>query len=644
MLHLLRLVLFLCLASPALAEGLARSPTPAWVDEIALPADDPDLRAQALDGVHYILSDFQVAFVGEERHSYARTVMQVTDRAGLELAATVSLDFDPAFDRMALTRLVVIRDGREIDLRDSVAEEILRREERLDEGIIDGTLTAYLQIPDLRVGDIVDYASVREMKPLVGAGERSVFATMEWDVPVGLTRTVVLWPKAWPMTLGPLPDRVTHAQGPGPGGTLRHEWRREGHVPPRPEEAVPALDDPTAYLRLTADADWGALSAALTPYYAADYPLTPEWDAKVAVLAAASPDPETRAIAALRLVQDELRYVSLSVGAGGILARLPQEVIPSGFGDCKDKALLLVVMLRKLGVQAQVALTDIDNGAGLPAEVPMLGAFDHAIVRIVVDGEAHWVDPTASHQGGGFATMAVPPYAWALPLAGAGQTGLEPIPEVAETAWSTDVTESYRFTAGGVFLTVRSVYLGGAADSLRQRFATSPRRQISDDYLDFYLGRYAGLTLQDDIVMQDDRATNRLTMEERYVLPRAALKRDGLDLDFPFAAEDFASNLPDRLIGPRTLPMDSGGPAVFRHVVEVKGAGFDFNVPDPVRLRNAAFAYDFTGRAPVRGEMVLAWTHRRTGGVVPAAEVAAVLRDAETVHDTTWFGWNVQPE
>lgn len=641
MLHLLRFVLFLCLAAPAWAQGFALGPEPDWVEDLPLPGDDARLKAEAQDGVHYILSDYQVMFVGEDRHSYARTVMQVTDRAGLEEAATISFDYDPAFDRVTLTRLKILRDGREIDLIDKVTPEVFRREQRLEEGILDGSLTAYLQVPDLRVGDILDYASLREVKPMVGAGERGVFAVMEWNVPVVLTRTVVFWPKDWPMTQGALPDRVSHAEGPGPGGTVRHEWQRAGHVPPRHEEAVPPQDDPTAYLRLSADPDWGPLSAALTPRYGADYPLTPEWEAKVAAIAAANSGAETRAIAALRLVQDELRYVSLSIGAGGIVARKPEEVITSGFGDCKDKALLLVVMLRRLGVEAQVALTDIDNGAALPAEVPMLGAFDHAIVRIMVKGKAYWVDPTGSHQGGGFSTMAPPEYAWALPLAGAGQRVLEPIPVTAETAWSTDVTESYRFNFAGVFLTVTSVYRGGAADSMRQRWATSPRGQIETDYLEFYQNRYPGLTLRDPIAMTDDRPQNRLVMEESYFLPRFALRTDGLDQDFPFAAEDFASNLPDRQPGPRVLPMQSGGPAVLHHVVQVAGAGFDFNPPPEVHLENPAFRFDFAGQATGTGAMRLEWTHRRSGAVVPAAAVAGVLRDAETVKDTTWFTWDM---
>ena len=645
---LIALCAFLCLALPAPAQdigpGLIRADAPEWVDDLPLPAVDEALQDLSLDGVHYILSDHQRHWQGETALSYARTALLVTDRAGLERAATISFDYDPRFDRLTLIRLVVIRDGQEIDLRDSIREEVLRREQRLEQGIIDGTLTAWLQVPDLRVGDIVDYASLREMKPMVAEGERAVWSILEWGVPVQLSRTVVLWPEDWGFNQAPLPERVSHVSSPVPGGLVRHEWQRVNHVPERWEDNTPAGHEQGAILRLSALPDWGGISAAVTPYYAADYPLTPEWDARVAAIAATSNDPETRAMAALRLVQDELRYVSLSVGAGGYWARLPQEVIASGFGDCKDKALLLAVILKRLGIEAAVALTDVDAGPALPEEVPMLGAFDHAIVRIRHDGASHWVDPTASHQGGGFFTAAPPPFAWALPLTGPDQRGLEPIPVTPEQGWSTDVTESYLFNTLGVGLEVRSVYRGGAADSMRQKWATNPASVLSRDYLDYYAGRYPGLVMVREMEVTDDRARNRLEMVERYLLPLTALRGSAVEGEFTFGTEDFASNLPERLKGPRRAPLDAGSPAIFRHHVRVRNAPMEFIAPDPLHIRNAGFRFSLTGSDSPAGTLSLDWEYERSGAPVRPEMAGAVIADGRHVHDNTWFTWDVSPD
>ncbi|WP_395541605.1 DUF3857 domain-containing protein [Neotabrizicola sp. sgz301269] len=628
-------------AAAVLADDLPRQPVPDWVDDMPLPSADAALRDQSRDGVVYLLSDHQIRWQGAERQSWTRTALEVSDRAGLELAATVTFDYDPAFETVALTRLAVWRDGTEIAVPPDLPALVMRREERMDEGVLDGALTVYLQVPDVRVGDVVDYAVLRREKPILAAGTRAVFSELEWAVPVALSRTVVLWPAGWPLNLSPLPDRVVHLEGPLPGGGTRQEWQRLHHIPPPREENVPVADDPTAILRLSAETDWGPISAALTPYYAVDYPLG-RWEARIAALAALSDD-AARAITALRMVQDDLRYVSLSLGEGGIYARKPEEVVASGFGDCKDKALLLAVMLRRLGIKASVALTSRELGHGLDREVPMLSAFDHAILRIRLNGKDHWLDPTATHQGGDLARTTPPDYGYALPLTGPGQTALEPLPVSAERLWSTEVVERYGFDVAGITVTVTSDYRGGAADAMRARWATTARNQITEDFFTYYATRYPGLDLAAPIEMQDDRAGNHLRMIEHYRLPAAALTDYGLAESFPLAAEDFASNLPERLTAPRLLPMDSGPPARFHHRIEVTGAPIDFTPPEPVHIENRGFDYDLASAAPAPGALVLDWTYQRSGAVIPAVQVAAFLADRRKVFDTTWFSWSVRP-
>ena len=52
------------------------------------------------------------------------------------------------------------------------------------------------------------------------------------------------------------------------------------------------------------------------------------------------------------------------------------------FGDCKDKASLLVVMLREIGVDASLVLARTRRGGDLDPEPASLAPFDHAIVYV----------------------------------------------------------------------------------------------------------------------------------------------------------------------------------------------------------------------------------------------------------------------
>jgi transglutaminase-like putative cysteine protease len=629
--------------SQSLGQTLGRAPEPDWVEVLAVTApSDTDLK-NSPDGVAYLLSDSQSIYLGDDRTDYVRIITQVIGRAGLEKAATVSFDFDPSFDQITLHRINVIRGGQVIPWAETLREEVFRRETQLEQGIIDGTLTAYLQIPDLKVGDIVDVGWTITSRPMIQQAKRAYHIYLEFDVPVSLTRAVVHWPKGWARNEAQVPERVAFSQGPGWQGADRLEWRREHHLPPRPEENVPPGMDEAALVMFSGWADWSALSTALTPYYTEDYPLPPLWQERLDLIAAQSDDPKTRALAALRLVQEDLRYVSLSVGAGGIFARLPQEVVSSGFGDCKDKALLLRVLLGRLGISADVALTDLDEGRGLPLLLPSLWAFDHAIVRINFADGPQWVDPTASYQAGDFETAGRLEYGFALPLTGVAQSQLEPIVAEPGQIWKTDTTETFLFTPLGVFLTVQVNWSTGAADYIRQRWANSTPDGISQDYLEYYASSYPGLTLLKPLDYVDDPKANLVKTTEFYFLTQSDLN-DGLIQDFPFRAENFVSNLPDTVTGNRRSALDPGPPVEVSYKVQVMNAPITFVPPEGKHISNAGFGFTFETEAPSDGNMTLQWTFSRTGQPVPASQVAAVLKAGREVAQMTNWYWNLTPD
>src|SRR5262249_11813697 len=127
--------------------------------------------------------------------------------------------------------------------------------------------------------------------------------------------------------------------------------------------------------------------------------------------------PSEKVLAALRFVQDEVRYVGIELGTASHQPSQPATVLARRFGDCKDKALLLCALLRQAGIDAQPALVDSRRGAGLDEWHPSPIAFDHAVVRLSLDGREYWVDPTLTGQGGALPEMFVPSYDRALVLA-----------------------------------------------------------------------------------------------------------------------------------------------------------------------------------------------------------------------------------
>jgi tetratricopeptide (TPR) repeat protein len=102
----------------------------------------------------------------------------------------------------------------------------------------------------------------------------------------------------------------------------------------------------------------------------------------------------------LAAIQKNVRYAGVEVGEGSIVPRTPREVLSHKYGDCKDKASLLVAMLRVAKIKAHVALLRSGHDLDAQPDLPGLGEFNHAIV--IVDGDpALWIDPTDEYARAG---------------------------------------------------------------------------------------------------------------------------------------------------------------------------------------------------------------------------------------------------
>ena len=97
-------------------------------------------------------------------------------------------------------------------------------------------------------------------------------------------------------------------------------------------------------------------------------------------------------------VTRRIRYVGFELGIGGIRPRSAGETYVSGMGDCKDITLVLVALLRAAGIDARIALLRTAD-RGLPdMNVPWVGAFNHAICYVNIDG-GFFLDGTAELSG-----------------------------------------------------------------------------------------------------------------------------------------------------------------------------------------------------------------------------------------------------
>lgn len=112
-------------------------------------------------------------------------------------------------------------------------------------------------------------------------------------------------------------------------------------------------------------------------------------------VAAGQEDRRGRLASLLGFVRSKLRYVAAESGIDGHRPTPPQEVMERGWGDCKDKALLLIALLRESGIDAWPALIRLGSGDRIDAEFPSPFQFNHVIVAVAAQGIAAADDPVS---------------------------------------------------------------------------------------------------------------------------------------------------------------------------------------------------------------------------------------------------------
>jgi transglutaminase-like putative cysteine protease/Flp pilus assembly protein TadD len=94
-----------------------------------------------------------------------------------------------------------------------------------------------------------------------------------------------------------------------------------------------------------------------------------------------------------------VRYTGVEFGEASIVPQFPSETLKRKYGDCKDKAALLVTLLRAVDIPANLALLSTGPGQDINPELPGMGMFDHAIVFVPASGSEPelWIDATAQY-------------------------------------------------------------------------------------------------------------------------------------------------------------------------------------------------------------------------------------------------------
>lgn len=564
---------------PAFAQGYTIARVPSWVNYTQTPASDQADQQNNSNGVAYLLVDHQWRVNEGQQSHHQHFVNKALNTSGVSEASQISIDYDPVYESVVLHQIMIHRDGRIIDRVDRSRINLIQREKDLEYQIYDGSKTLNVFIEDVRVGDSVEYSYTIEGANPVFAGHFSENLKMRWEVPVSRVHYRVLWSDSRPLRIR------NHETGIEPvkrtsGQYTEYIWSQD-----KVEELVSDKDTPSWYapfpvVYLSDINSWDEVAAWAWPLYQPRVN-SPAQKAIIDPILKTANTVEQRVLAALRFVQDEVRYLGIEMGVRSHKPNAPDAVIEQRFGDCKDKSRLLVSLLQGMGIEASSALVNTYSGERAINSLPTPTVFNHAIVLARANGKNYWLDPTRTHQSGSLDTVYQPDYDYALVVSDQGSDPIKMSDDITArhskvVKETFDIRDAIDKPATYQILSHHERYY---ADSLREQLSETNANQIQQSFLNYTAHYYSDIQVAGKIKIVDDERLNRLTLTEQYTIPEIWSKSDDdryILVGFePYLINDYVKNVAEPI---RTMPYSVTHPVHYQHTTRIlvpEGSSFE---------------------------------------------------------------------
>jgi hypothetical protein len=491
--------------------GVTEAPAPPWITLLTFQRLTR-LEDMASGGSRLLLRDIQInARTQETFHHEAR---QLLTGEGVQHGSQISVDFSPGRQSLALHWVKIWRGANSIGKLNLASVKVIEPERALDEYLFTGEKRALLLLDDVRAGDIVDYAFTIRGEDPAENGRISDAAPLREHEPVEHLATRLLWPDGRPLYL------KNHGADFKPviikkDGMTEFTWDCKKVPGLKLEDSLPAWYDPLPWVQWSEYQKWQDVIKWELTIFTNSTPFSPELARQIKEWKTL-PAAEDRVLAVLRFVQDEVRYQGIETGAEAFTPADPSLVFARRFGDCKDKTMLCVTVLRALGIEAFPVLVSTAWRKTIEDWQPTPAAFNHAIVRITVDGQNYFLDPTAGFERGPLAARSWPNYGRGLVLdpKASGLAVIHDCPVQPKTTVLEYVV--VRILTLPTDLKIVTIADGADADAMRRRLAATPQSEMENDNLNAFAALYPGITRTAPLEHTDDEKANQIVVTDYY--------------------------------------------------------------------------------------------------------------------------------
>ncbi|MDB4943767.1 MAG: Cell division protein FtsK [Labilithrix sp.] len=255
----------------------------------------------------------------------------------------------------------------------------------------------YIHFPRLDVGDVVEL-----LYRVEDVTARNAFADyfgevtyMQSSEPIARSEYVLITPKSRQFYFNK-PNVPNLSSKTSESGDSKVFHFLAENVPPLDlEPGAPPATETLGHVHVSTYKSWDDMGRWYWGLVRDQFTADDEVRRRVAEITKGATDEKAKIRAVYDFVVQRTRYVALEFGIHGFKPYRCAQIFARGFGDCKDKATLIVTMLKELGIPATIVIVRTGQRGDFETEPASLAPFDHAIayvpsIDVYLDGTAEW--------------------------------------------------------------------------------------------------------------------------------------------------------------------------------------------------------------------------------------------------------------
>ncbi len=323
-------------------------------------------------------------------------VEKVLKEKGKDLAE-VEIGYDSTYERVELEYARTITpDGKVVY---AGAENIRDVSKYLNFPLYSNARALIISMPSVDIGSIIEYKFKIYSSKLITGNRFSFIYRLREAYPIGQANFKLIVPKpdgiktqffneeyAKGVNLSPAKEETKDA--------IIYDWQFKEIKPIIPEEPMPSSSLVNPAIGISNFSSWEEIYKWWYKLYKDKIKLNKDVKEFVRNLTKDAKSDFEKAKKIYEFCAKNVRYVAVEYGESGYEPHYANDIFLNRYGDCKDKSILLVAMLREAGLKAYPVLIPTRDVYELKKNFPSVN-FDHAISAINLNGKIIFMDATA---------------------------------------------------------------------------------------------------------------------------------------------------------------------------------------------------------------------------------------------------------